>query len=109
MGYILLGISIIFEVIATNLLKVSEGMTIVWAIFASLACYGVSFFFLGLTLKTIPLSIAYAIWAGAGTVIMATVSIVLWGEVFSVMKGIAFIVIIAGIVLLNLSEKSQEK
>ena len=48
MGYIFLGISIFLEVVATNLLKMADGMTVVWALILSLVCYGISFYFLGI-------------------------------------------------------------
>ena len=106
-SYILLSFSILFEVFATTMLKLTNGFTEMIPLVFTLVGYGLSFFLLGLTLKRIPLSIAYAIWAGAGTVLTATISFLLWGESITVLKGIALCLIIGGIVILNLSEEEQ--
>ena len=107
-GYILLALSIVFELIATNFLKMSDGFEHVLAFVLALVGYGISFYLLSLTLRTIPLSVAYAIWAGAGTVLTAALGILIWGEAFSLLKGLAFALIISGVVLLNLSEGEDE-
>ncbi|GIO23704.1 multidrug efflux SMR transporter [Oceanobacillus sp. J11TS1] len=107
-AYIFLTISILGEVFATTLLKVSDGFTVLLPAIGAIVGYGVSFFCLGLTLKTMPLSLAYAIWSGAGTVLTLFVSIALWGEVLSVLKIIGIILIISGVVVLNTSN-SREK
>ena len=69
--------------------------------------YGLSFYFLGLTLKAIPLSLAYAIWSGVGTALTTLVSVVLWGEVLSVLKIIGILLIISGVVVLNTANNKE--
>lgn len=103
-AYVLLSLSIIFELLATNLLKLSEGFDNIFTFVLAIIGYIISFYLLSLTLRTIPLSIAYAIWAGIGTVLTAVLGIVIWDEAFSLLKGSAFALIIIGVVLLNLSE-----
>lgn len=107
-GYILLSLSIIFEVFATTMLKLTNGFTEWIPLVLTLLGYGLSFFLLGLTLKTISLSIAYAIWAGVGTVLTAIISFLFWEESVTVLKGIALCLIIGGIVILNLSEDDKQ-
>ena len=107
-AYTLLGLSIVFELIATNFLKLSDGFENILAFIFAIICYAISFYVLSVTLRTIPLSIAYAIWAGVGTVLTAAIGVVIWGEAFGLLKAIAFSLIIAGVILLNLSEDSKE-
>ncbi|UJL46038.1 multidrug efflux SMR transporter [Virgibacillus sp. NKC19-16] len=107
-AYIYLTIAVIFEVFATSMLKLSEGFTILLPSIGVVFGYVLSFFCLGLCLRVIPLSLAYAIWAGAGTAITAIIGGVVWGEVFSNLKILGIILIIGGVVLLN-SSKNTEK
>lgn len=107
-AYLFLSISIIFEVFGTTMLKLSEGFTVLWPSLAVVIGYGISFFFLGLTLKTMALSLAYAIWAGAGTALTVVISVLLWDEVLNVLKIIALLLIITGIILLNTSHSGKK-
>ena len=106
-GYLFLSFSILFEVFATTMLKLTNGFTEMLPLVFTLLGYVLSFFLLGLTLKHISLSIAYAIWAGVGTVLTATISFLFWAESVTVLKGIALCLIIGGIVILNLSEEEK--
>ena len=107
-AYILLGLSIIFELLATNCLKLSDGFENMLPFAAAIVGYAISFYLLSLTLRTIPLSIAYAVWAGMGTILTALIGITIWSESFSLIKGFAFTLIIFGVILLNLSEEEPE-
>jgi multidrug resistance protein EbrB len=100
-GYIYLTISIIGEIFATTMLKMSEGLTILFPSVGVIFGYALSFYCLSLCLKSIPLSLAYAIWSGVGTALTALVGIVVWGEVFSTLKILGMIMIIGGVVILN--------
>jgi len=73
MPYVYLAISIVAEVIGTSALKASDGFTKLWPSVVVVVGYGVAFHFLALTLKTIPIGVAYAIWAGAGISLVAIV------------------------------------
>ncbi|WP_438971887.1 DMT family transporter, partial [Methylophaga sp.] len=70
MGYLYLAIAIIAEVIGTSALKASEEFTKPLASISVVVGYAVSFYFLSLVLKTIPVGIAYAIWSGLGIVLI---------------------------------------
>ncbi|GAB2540265.1 DMT family transporter [Gracilibacillus alcaliphilus] len=105
--YLFLIISIITEVFATTMLKISEGFTVPFPSFAAIIGYGFSFYFLGLTLKTMPLSLAYAIWAGAGTALTVLISVIFWGEVLSILKVIGILLIISGVVVLNTAKSNE--
>lgn len=106
-AYILLSLSIIFEVFATTMLKMSDGFTILLPSIGVVVGYGLSFYFLGLTLKTLPLSLAYAIWAGVGTLLTLLVSVVLWSEVLSILKITGLLLIVSGVVVLNTSKSNK--
>ena len=65
--------------------------------------YGVCFCFLSLTLKKVDVSIAYAIWSGVGTGLIATIGVLWFGESVSLLKTFGLLAIIAGVIVLNLS------
>lgn len=106
-GYLALSISIICEIFATAMLKMSDGFTILFPSIGVIAGYGLAFYCLSLCLKTLPLSLAYAIWSGVGTALTAVIGALVWGEVFSALKLAGIILIIGGVILLN-SSKSEE-
>lgn len=100
-GYIFLAISIVCEVFATTMLKLSEGFTVVGPSIAVAFGYGISFYCLSLCLKTLPLSLAYAIWSGVGTALTVVIGIVIWGDIFNPYTAIGISLIIGGVILLN--------
>nr|WP_309100352.1 multidrug efflux SMR transporter [Fredinandcohnia onubensis] len=106
-GYFALSISIICEIVATAMLKMSEGFTVLFPSVGVIIGYGLAFYCLSLCLKTLPLSLAYAIWSGVGTALTAVIGALVWGEVFSTLKLAGIILIIGGVILLN-SSKSEE-
>ncbi|EPJ6524433.1 DMT family transporter, partial [Acinetobacter baumannii] len=73
MSYLYLAIAIACEVIATSALKASQGFTVPIPSIITVVGYAVAFYLLSLTLKTIPIGIAYAIWSGAGIILGAVV------------------------------------
>jgi len=106
-GYIFLAISIIGEVIATTMLKMSDGFTVLFPSIGVIVGYGLSFICLSVCLKTIPLSLAYAIWSGVGTALTVLIGVLVWGELFNTIKLSGIILIIGGVVLLNTSNKNE--
>jgi len=77
MAWFYLALAIGFEVSGTVSLKLSEGLTKLGYVGLTTAAYVVSFAFLGLCLRTVPVSVAYAVWAGVGTALIAVVGM-LW-------------------------------
>lgn len=106
-GYFYLTVSIAGEIFATTMLKLSDGFTVPLPSTGVLFGYALSFYCLSLCLKTIPLSLAYAIWSGAGTALTALIGAVLWGEAFSSLKILGIILIIGGIIALNSSSNEE--
>ncbi len=106
MAYIYLTIAIIAEVIGTASLKASEGFTRLMPSIATVLGFGIAFFSLSLVLKTIPVGIAYAIWAGAGIVLVTAIGYVWFRQALDwpAVAGIALIV--AGVVVINVFSES---
>lgn len=104
MGWLYLTIAILFEIVGTTALKLSDGMTRLVPAVIVVVCYGVAFVMLAWTLKTIEVGIAYAIWAAVGTAVIAVVGILLFGESVSPLKLAGLALIIAGVVSLHMAE-----
>jgi len=100
-GYLFLTLSIISEVFATTMLKLSDGFTVLEPSVAVALGYGISFYSLSLCLKTLPLSLAYAIWSGVGTALTVIVGIVIWDDMFNLYSALGIALIIGGVILLN--------
>jgi small multidrug resistance pump len=101
--WIYLFIAIAAEVVGTTCMKLSEGLSKFWPSVSIFAAYGISFVALTLCLKKIDVSIAYAVWSGLGTAIIAVIGFLMFGETITAMKLLSFGLIIAGCVGLNLS------
>lgn len=104
--WLYLSVAIISEVAGTSALRSAEGFTRLVPSCIVIAGYATAFFFLSLTLKTIPVGIAYAIWSGAGTALVALVAWVFMGQKLDAAAGIGILLIIAGVLVLNLFSKS---
>jgi len=105
-GYLYLSIAIVAEVIATNALKASEEFTKMAPSIIVIAGYGISFYFLSLVIKTIPVGIAYAIWAGAGIVLVAIVAAILFKQVPDLPAIIGMVLIVLGVIVINVFSKT---
>jgi multidrug resistance protein EbrB len=106
-GFFSLSISIIGEIFATTMLKMSNGFTILFPSIGVIVGYVLSFYCLSICLKTIPLSLAYAIWSGVGTALTASIGVFVWGELFNTLMLSGIILIIGGVILLNSSKNPE--
>jgi len=104
--FIFLALAICCEVFGTTMLKLSSGFTVLLPSLGVIIGFLSSFIFLGLSLNGLPLSNAYAIWAGLGTAFTAAVGVIVFHEEVAFLKVLALFLIIAGVVILN---KSQGK
>lgn len=104
--WIYLSVAIVSEVIATSALKASEGFSRLWPSLIVAAGYITAFYFLSLTLKTIPVGVAYAIWAGAGVALITLIAWAFLGQSLDAPAVIGLILIVAGVVVLNFFSKS---
>jgi small multidrug resistance pump len=105
--YALLAIAIVAEVIATSALRASEGFSRWLPTVVVMLGYGVAFYCLSLTLRSIPVGIVYAIWSGAGIVLISLVAAVLYRQVPDLPAIVGLGLIISGVVVLNLFSKMQ--
>jgi small multidrug resistance pump len=105
-NWVFLSIAIIAEVIATSAMKSSEGFTRLWPSLIVVVGYVLAIYFLSLTLRTIPVGIAYAIWAGMGIVLIALSSWLLYDQRldFPAILGMGFIIV--GVVTINVFSKA---
>jgi small multidrug resistance pump len=101
MGYLFLLLSIVFELIGTSMLKASQGFTRVIPTIITVISLVCSFYFLSLTLKTIPLNTAYAIWSGLGGVATVVISVLIWKEKLNLWSVVGILLILIGVVVLN--------
>ncbi|QCR36959.1 multidrug efflux SMR transporter [Nissabacter sp. SGAir0207] len=104
--WIILIAAIISEVIATSALKASEGFTRLWPTLLMTVGYGIAFYLLSLTLRTIPVGVAYAIWSGMGVVLITLVGWVLFGQRLDMPALIGMALIVIGVVVMNLFSHS---
>ena len=98
--------AVLSEVIATTALKLSEGFTKLVPSMVVVVGYGISFYLLSLSLKVMPIGIAYALWSGIGIILTVIAGIVLWRESMDWARGIGIFLILAGILIINLFSKS---
>ncbi|NIE96215.1 multidrug efflux SMR transporter [Acinetobacter sp. C26M] len=106
-NWIILFIAITAEVIATSALKSSEGFTKPVASIVVVVGYVVAFYCLSLTLKTIPVGVAYAIWSGVGIVLITTVAWFVFDQKLDVWGIIGIVLIMSGVLILNLLSKTS--
>ncbi|MGX4668968.1 DMT family transporter [Cerasibacillus sp. JNUCC 74] len=106
-GYLFLIIAIVFEVFGTTMLKLSNGFTNLIPTLCFILGFSLAFYYLSLSLKTIALSLAYAIWSGLGTALTALIGIFIWNEPFGSLTAIGLIAIIGGVILLNMAPTKE--
>lgn len=106
-NWLFLAIAIIGEVVATSALKDSEGFTKLLPSALVLVGYGVAFYFLSLALKSIPVGIAYAVWAGLGIVLVAAIAWIVHGQKLDAWALLGMGLIISGVAVLNLLSKTS--
>jgi small multidrug resistance pump len=106
LAYLFLGIAIIAEVIATSALRAADGFTVLLPSAIAVVGYVVAFYFLSLTLKTMPVGVAYAIWSGVGIVLVSLVALVLYKQVLDLPAMLGMGLIMAGVAVINLFSKT---
>lgn len=102
LAYVLLALAIVVEVVATALLPRTGGFSHPgWSAFV-LGSYAVSIWLLALVVRQVPVSVAYAVWSGAGTALVAVIGLLFLGEGLGPGKAFFLALIVAGVVGLNL-------
>lgn len=105
-SWVVLGIAIVAEVIATSSLKASEGFTKLWPSVAVVVGFAVAFYCLSLCLKVIPVGIAYAVWAGVGIVLITLVGWLVFKQAMDWPAILGMTMIISGVVVMNVFSNS---
>ncbi len=103
--FLILLVAIIAEVVATSSLKASEGFTRLIPSVIVVIGYGVAFTCLSLTLKTLPVGVAYAIWSGVGTVLVSLVAWLYYKQQLDFPAILGISLILTGTVIMNLFSK----
>lgn len=102
MAFVYLALAIVAEVVATSALKATEGFTRLWPSLIVVVGYVLAFYMLSLVLRTIPVGVAYAIWAGMGIVLVALVGALVFGQRPDLPAILGIVLIIAGVVVIQL-------
>lgn len=105
-AYLYLGVAILAEVIATTALRAADGFTQLWPSIVSIVGYVVAFYFLSLTLRSMPVGVAYAIWSGVGIVLISLAGWLLYKQLLDLPALIGMGLIMAGVVVINLFSKT---
>jgi len=106
MNYVYLFAAIVSEVIATSALKAAEGFSRFWPSVIVIVGYGLAFYCLSLTMRTIPIGIAYAIWSGVGIVLIALVGLLLYRQPLDAPALIGMALILAGVLIIKVFSKT---
>lgn len=106
MTYLYLSIAIVAEVIATSALKASDGFTRLGPSLFVVVGYAVAFYFLSLTLRTMSVGVAYAIWCGAGIVLVSLIGWLVLGQKLDAPAISGMALIIAGVLVINMFSSS---
>jgi small multidrug resistance pump len=105
-NWLFLAIAIVSETVATSALKASDGFSRLWPSVAVVAGYGIAFYFLSLTLRTIPVGVAYAVWSGVGIMLISLVGWIVYGQKLDAAAIAGMGLIVAGVVVMNVFSKS---
>ncbi|MBX6393524.1 MAG: QacE family quaternary ammonium compound efflux SMR transporter [Burkholderiales bacterium] len=105
-NWLYLAAAIVAEVVATSALKASAGFTRLLPSLIVVAGYGIAFYLLALALRTIPVGVAYAVWSGAGIVLISIAGWLLFGQRLDGPALLGIALIVAGVLVLHLFSKS---
>ena len=103
--YIYLAIAIIAEVTATSTLKLSEEFTKPIPSLVVVIAFGVSLYFMTLTLRTLPVGIMYAFWSGFGIILVTVFGMLIYKQVPDLPAIIGMLLIIVGVIIINVYSK----
>jgi len=106
MHWIYLTIAILSEVIATSSLKAADGFTRWAPSLIVVIGYSASFYFLSLTLRTLPVGVAYAIWSGVGVALVSLIGWAIYNQSLNLATFIGITLICIGVIVLTLFSKT---
>lgn len=106
-NWLFLLVAIVAEVAATSALKASAGFSKLWPSVVVVVGYGVAFYFLSLTLRTIPVGVAYAVWSGLGIALVTGFAWFAFGQRLDAWGVVGILLILSGVLVLNLLSKAS--
>ena len=106
MQWLVLFVAIVAEVIATSMLKSTEGFTRLWPSVVVIVCYETAFILLSISMKTIPVGIVYAVWSGVGVALITLAAWVFLGQTLDAAGLAGLALIVCGVVVINAFSKS---
>jgi small multidrug resistance pump len=104
--WLAISIAIAAEVLATSALKASQELTKLWPSLCVVLGYGISFYFMTLSLRTIPVGVMYAIWSGVGIVAISFIGWIVYKQYLDLPAIIGIALIVLGVVVINLFSKT---
>lgn len=99
--WLFLGVAIVAEVVGTSALNASDGFRRLYPSLLVVVGYGIAFYFLSLTLRVIPVGVAYAIWAGLGVVLITLIGWLFFGQKLDMPALIGIFLIVSGVVVMH--------
>lgn len=105
-NWLFLALAIVAEVVATSALKACAGFTKPLPLLVVIGGYGLAFYCLAQTLRTIPMGIAYAVWSGAGIVLISLIAWLFFGQKPDLPAILGMALIIAGVLVIHLFSRS---
>ena len=108
-GWLMLGAAIAAEIVGTTMMKLSDSLTRTTWIAPMLLFYAIALLCLALALRTIEVGIAYAVWAGVGTLLIALIGVAFFKESVSTLKFVSIALVIIGVVGLNLADSLAKR
>lgn len=106
MPYVYLVVAILAEVVGTSCLRLTDGFSRLLPVVVVTLSYGISFFFLSMTLKVLPTGIVYATWSGVGIVLIAVIAWFFQGQKLDLAAVAGMALIVTGVLVMNLLSKS---
>ena len=106
MKWVLLFTAILSEVIATSLLKSTEGFTRLWPSLTVFVCYEIAFILLALSMKRIPVGIVYAVWSGVGVALITLAAWLFLGQTLDAPGMVGVALVVSGVVVINMFSKT---
>ncbi len=106
-SWLLLGLAIVLEVAGTTCMKLSEGLTRVGPVIGIVVFYLLSFAALSIAIKRIDMSVAYAVWAGLGIVLITAIGVLFFREPVTGLRLVCIGLILIGVIGLNLGTASH--
>lgn len=105
--WLLLGLAVCLEIAGVLGLRFSEGFSLLLPTAFALLAFTLALYLVSRVMKTLPVSVAYPVWAGGGTAGVALIGILLLGEAVSATKVVGILLVMAGVILVNIKSEKR--